>query len=85
MVLDRGSDIFRLKHEGIPVKIDTASSLMHHKFLVVDNQKVLTGSYNWTRSASEINNENIVVTDNARIVKAFSEEFERLWQQMKDL
>ena len=84
-VMDRGSDIFRIKHSGIPVKIDSATSLMHHKFLVVDNHKVLTGSYNWTRTASEINNENILVTDNARIVQAFSEEFERLWQQMKSL
>lgn len=81
-VLDRGSDIYRLKHHGIPVKIDSNNSLMHHKFAVIDSLKVITGSYNWTRTASELNYENILITDNARIVDAFDKEFERLWQQM---
>lgn len=84
-IMDKGSDIFQLKHSGIPIKIDTASSLMHHKFVVIDNSKVLTGSYNWTRTASELNNENILITDNARIVNAFELEFTRLWEQMKPL
>lgn len=81
-IMDKGSDIFRLKHHGIPVKIDSNNSLMHHKFVVIDTLKVLTGSFNWTRSASEINNENILITDNYRIVSAFNEEFDRLWAQM---
>ena len=81
--MDKGSDIFRFKHKGIPVKIDSDKSLMHHKFAVVDDKKVVTGSLNWTRSGSEINNENIVITDNYRIVTAFNDEFRRLWEQME--
>lgn len=84
-IMDRGSDIFRFKHKGIEVKIDSNQSLMHHKFAIVDRKKVITGSFNWTRSASEINNENIVITDNYRIASAFNEEFQRLWEQMKFL
>jgi phosphatidylserine/phosphatidylglycerophosphate/cardiolipin synthase-like enzyme len=84
-ITDMGSDIFRLKHHGIPVKIDSSKSLMHHKFVVIDRNKVLTGSFNWTRSASEINNENILITNNQRIVSAFNQEFERLWEQMEML
>lgn len=84
-IMDRGSDIFRFKHEGIPIKIDSDRSLMHHKFAIIDRKKLITGSYNWTRSASEVNNENIVITDNDRIVTAFNEEFGRLWSQMDSL
>jgi cardiolipin hydrolase len=84
-IMDKGSDIFRFKHKGIPVKIDSDQSLMHHKFAVVDDRMVITGSLNWTRSGSEVNNENIVITDNYRIVSAFNDEFHRLWEQMEFL
>jgi phosphatidylserine/phosphatidylglycerophosphate/cardiolipin synthase-like enzyme len=43
---------------------------------------LLTGSFNWTRSASEVNQENVIVTDDPRLVGAFVTEFERLWIQM---
>ena len=55
---------------------------MHHKFAIVDSNKVITGSYNWTRTGSEVNNENIVITDNETIVDAFIKEFGTLWDQM---
>ena len=82
---DVGSDIFKLKSRGLSIKVDEHNSLMHHKFTVIDNVRVLNGSYNWTRTASEVNNENIVFTNNPTIVKAFCQEFERLWELMKTL
>lgn len=84
-IMDKGSDIFRFKNKGIPVKIDSSQSLMHHKFALIDGREVITGSYNWTRSASEVNNENVVITDNFRIVSEFEKEFRRLWDQMTTL
>ena len=84
-IMDRGSDIFKLKYRGIEVKIDSIKSLMHHKFAIVESHKIITGSYNWTKTGSEVNNENIVITDNDTIVKAFIKEFERLWPEMEKL
>lgn len=55
---DEGSDIENLAKVGIPVKIDTTDNHMHHKFMVIDQKIVLTGSYNWTRSAALYNQEN---------------------------
>jgi phosphatidylserine/phosphatidylglycerophosphate/cardiolipin synthase-like enzyme len=52
---------------------------MHHKFALCDAQVLLTGSFNWTRSASDHNQENILVTQETRLVEAFAREFERLW------
>ena len=80
-----GSDILTLKTNGVKVKIDSDKSLMHHKFMIVDGSKVITGSYNWTRTGAERNNENIVITDNITIVKSFEREFEKLWDTMKTL
>jgi phosphatidylserine/phosphatidylglycerophosphate/cardiolipin synthase-like enzyme len=84
-IFDKGSDIQMLQKGGIEVKIDSYKSLMHHKFCIIDNYKVITGSYNWTRTAAEFNNENIVITDTVKIVKSFIVEFDKLWGQMKTL
>jgi phosphatidylserine/phosphatidylglycerophosphate/cardiolipin synthase-like enzyme len=52
---------------------------MHHKFAVFDARTLLTGSYNWTRSAAEDNRENVLVVDDPRLVRPFVETFEELW------
>lgn len=82
---DRGSDIAFLARSGIDVKIDLTDAHMHHKFAVIDNEIVITGSYNWTRSAYENNHENIIVSDSDKLVKAFSGEFRRLWGRTEGL
>lgn len=84
-IADKGSDIGLLAEMRIPVRIDMTENHMHHKFMVVDNALVLTGSYNWTRSAAEKNQENVLITDDKTVVKAFANEFERLWKQMSPL
>ena len=52
---DRGSDIRALEQVGIPVVLDDGPAHMHHKFAVFDSSRVLTGSFNWTRSATREN------------------------------
>lgn len=78
---DVGSDIERLTRAGIAVRIDRTEHHMHHKFAIFDGEVLLTGSYNWTRSAAQNNEENIVVTREGALVRGFSEEFERLWKR----
>ena len=82
---DRGSDISYIAQHGIKIKIDMTRHHMHHKFAVVDNSAVLTGSYNWTRSAEKYNQENLVITHNANFIRTFKNEFEHLWKQMTEL
>jgi phosphatidylserine/phosphatidylglycerophosphate/cardiolipin synthase-like enzyme len=80
---DTGSDIQQLAETGIPVRIDRTSNHMHHKFAIVDSQLVLTGSYNWTRSAAEYNHENILLTNHMQAVQSFEEAFEKMWLELK--
>jgi phosphatidylserine/phosphatidylglycerophosphate/cardiolipin synthase-like enzyme len=84
-IFDKGSDIYSLDRMGIRIKIDSFKSLMHHKFAIIDNKKLLTGSYNWTRTGADVNNENVLITTNKAIVKAYKNEFKRLWKIMKPL
>ncbi|WP_392560196.1 phospholipase D-like domain-containing protein [Orbus mooreae] len=79
--LDVGSDIDYLRSKGIAVHTDHSSSHMHHKFAIFDNQYLLNGSFNWTRSASRHNQENIIISNNKALISAYSREFNQLWQQ----
>ena len=79
---DKGSDIDRFHGEGLPVKVDDTRHHMHHKFMVADDKVALTGSYNWTRSAAKFNHENLLLTRDLAVVKAFRKEFEDLWKEM---
>lgn len=76
---DLGSDILKLQRRGLDVAVDQSPAHMHHKFAIFDEQTLLTGSYNWTRSAARENQENVVVTNAPPLVRAFRDEFERLW------
>lgn len=76
---DEGSDIMRIADSGIPVKIDFSGNHMHHKFSISDNKEVLTGSYNWTKSAALYNQENLIVIQNTNVIDNYSKEFEKLW------
>ena len=76
---DLGSDLERLKQAGIPCLYDITDAHMHHKFAIADNTTLLTGSYNWTRSANTVNNENIITSNHPKLIKKFGLEFDRLW------
>jgi len=78
-MFDQGSDIQMLHRAGLTVKVDNSPAHMHHKFMIVDRSIVLTGSYNWTRSAATRNAENLVVIDDVETASQFTNEFERLW------
>lgn len=77
--LDQGSDIERLVAEGIEVRMDKTPNHMHHKFVLIDRRILVNGSFNWTRSATDYNQENILVTDEQGLVAAYMREFEVLW------
>ncbi|MCV6615861.1 MAG: phospholipase D-like domain-containing protein [Cellvibrionaceae bacterium] len=77
---DRGSDIERLEAEGIPLRLDDSPNHMHHKFALFDRRVLLNGSFNWTRSATDRNQENIVVTADHGLLRSFGILFEQLWQ-----
>lgn len=73
MMQDAGIDI-----ELISMK--TLGDHMHHKFAVIDEEIVLTGSFNWTRNAATDNNENIVSLNSKEIAKKFLSAWEKVGQ-----
>ena len=78
---DKGSDIYLLADKGVPVRLDKSPYHMHHKFAIFDQRMLLNGSFNWTRSASEKNEENITLLYEPHLINSFSKTFDDLWNE----
>jgi phosphatidylserine/phosphatidylglycerophosphate/cardiolipin synthase-like enzyme len=78
---ERGSEYENLLRARVDVRLDGNPYLMHHKFMVVDGKIVVTGSYNWSYSAEERNDENLVVISSPDIARLYEAEFSRVWGQ----
>ena len=58
------------------------SGLMHNKFMVADGRAVWTGSYNFTRNDTEMNDNNAVTFSNTLLAENYIAEFEEIWAGM---
>ena len=68
-----------LVQKGIKTRISSNKCIMHNKFAIIDNRLLLTGSYNWTFSANNRNDENLMVIDDLKIVTRYQNQFKKLW------
>lgn len=66
----RGADIYK-------ITMPTSRKYMHEKFCIIDEEKVLNGSYNWSQNASN-NFENLMITEKRLIVDKFIYEFKTI-------
>lgn len=73
--------IQQLIKANIPLVFDEKTSLMHHKFLVIDHKIVWTGSTNITDSCLFKNRNNAIVFSSNEISEQFEAEFLRLFEQ----
>ena len=80
---DTGSDVDRLRHAGVAVRVDRSPYHMHHKFAIFDRRLLLNGSFNWTRGAAMNNAENFVLLSDRRLLSQFQDEFELLWEGLE--
>jgi len=60
-------------------------SFMHHKFCVIDEEIVWTGSFNPTLSGSFRENNNVIAIRAPSLAAEFIKEFERLWREESSL
>lgn len=71
-----GVDISLVPH--VRLKRGIRGGLMHNKFCVIDNQVVITGSYNWSDNAEFKNDENVTVEYDPKQATRYSVEYRRL-------
>lgn len=73
----KGSRLQSLREAGIPVLIDSAHAIAHNKVMVIDTSRVITGSFNFTKSAEERNAENLLIIDSEVLSREYKSNFER--------
>ena len=66
---------------GVPIL--AKGDLLHHKFAVIDNQTVITGSHNWSEAPNNGNDEILVVIENPTVAAHYQREFDRLYSTIK--
>ncbi len=67
--------------EGLPVRQDGNSRIMHHKVIIVDQDTVVFGSYNFSGNANDNNDENLLIIYDPTFAGAFVAEFEKVWNE----
>lgn len=79
-----GSDYPDLVTAGVDVLTDGNPYVMHHKVIIIDEQIVITGSYNFTSSAQKNNDENLLILHSPAVAARYLAEFQRVYQQALD-
>ena len=64
-----------LAHAGISVAIDSKHAIAHNKIIIVDDETVITGSFNFTKSAEEKNAENLLIIEGRELARRFLEQW----------
>jgi len=80
-----GTEFDPFKQAGLDVLRDANEGLMHHKVMIIDENTVILGSYNFTNSAETKNDENLIVIYNVEIAAQFMAEFQRLHSQAQTM
>lgn len=53
---------------------------MHNKYCIIDNKKIIDGSYNWSYNA-QFNEEHIVIIHSTNVAKMFKCNFDKLYKK----
>jgi phosphatidylserine/phosphatidylglycerophosphate/cardiolipin synthase-like enzyme len=64
-------------HMGILTYIDSAHAIAHNKIMIIDQETVITGSFNFTKAAEERNAENILIIKSRELAKEYLDNWEK--------
>lgn len=66
---------------GIEIRYGHQRGIMHNKFAIVDGERLVTGSFNFTHHASRANNENQIYIFSPAVVERYRKRFEKIWSE----
>jgi phosphatidylserine/phosphatidylglycerophosphate/cardiolipin synthase-like enzyme len=73
----------KMKAAGLDVWLDGNPYLMHHKVFILDAATVIFGSFNFSVSAQQDNDENLLIVDDASLAQQFESEFGKVYAAAK--
>ncbi len=72
-----------ISYDKIDTRIDQTEGLAHNKIMIIDDNLLITGSYNWTNSANYKNAENILFIMDQSVVKEYINNWNYRYQYSK--
>jgi phosphatidylserine/phosphatidylglycerophosphate/cardiolipin synthase-like enzyme len=72
---ERNGAAERFKNAGVTTLIDGKHAIQHNKTMIIDGIEVVTGSYNFTKSANERNAENVLMLKSADVAAGYTTNF----------
>jgi phosphatidylserine/phosphatidylglycerophosphate/cardiolipin synthase-like enzyme len=63
-------------NSGIPTKIDAQHEISYNKVMIIDEEIVITGSFNFTKAAQEKNAENLLIIRDAALAAQYTQNWE---------
>jgi len=83
VLIDRGEAFGRpwlveaMQDGGIAMRLDATAGLAHNKVMLVDDDIVLTGSFNWTHNAEFRNQENLLIIRDREVFAQYLRNWDR--------
>lgn len=69
------------QHQNIPLYIDNKPAIAHNKVMIIDQQTVITGSFNFTKAAQHKNAENVIIINDDHL----AERYLANWNRRKEI
>lgn len=73
-----------LKQYDINVRIDTVPGIAHNKVMIIDDNTVITGSFNFTEAADKSNAENVVIIQNSDVAKTYLDNWQKRYLRSRE-
>lgn len=75
-----------LANKGISVRLNGNYKIHHNKFMIIDNQHIEIGSFNYSSAAANKNAENVLLLWNVKpIADIYSKQWKQLWNEATPL
>jgi phospholipase D len=68
-----------LLQSRLPLRFDAPSGIAHNKIMIIDEAKVISGSYNFSAAAYTRNTENLLIINNPTLAKDYIENWQTRW------
>lgn len=77
-MISKYSLYYTLLKNDVLVHIDGNQALLHNKVFIIDDNTIITGSYNFSKNAENNNNENTLIIKSPRLAITYNQEFKKL-------
>ena len=73
-----------LRDNGIDVKVENYAGKMHSKSIIIDEEYLVLGSMNFSKSGNSKNDENVIIIKNPKLAEFYINQFKEMYKKIPD-